>query len=257
MRHRQKLPVVAIGSIENVADAALLGAQEDTVEIWPVTCLVSLQEAETNRAGRTSMTLSINTNSSKFLSELMNSCLKTSGNPTALSFAETLSTAQKSGADKTSAPASGETALNNAVQKSGNTARGGMPMAALDYFSFGDGEAMGLPKGVSRLEYNVYRPDGLDIDGRSYPFVVKSTGEKLSGSVADKYQKMLLDVTRQRIEIYKEGKANGLSDDQLLSSLQAFDISLPDSYRTLVGKSDMVAPSTRYNMPTHDEVMQA
>lgn len=203
------------------------------------------------------MTLSINTNSSKFTSELMNSRMKTSGNPTALSFAETLSSAQKSGADKTSPPASGETALNNAVQKSNNTSNAGMPMAALDYFSFGDGEAMGLPEGVSRLEYNVYRPDGLDIDGRSYPFVVKSTGEKLSGSVAEKYQKMLLEVTRQRVEIYKEGKATGLSDEQILSNLQAFDKSLPDSYRTLVGKSDMVAPSTRYNMPTHDEVMQA
>ncbi|MBS1161753.1 MAG: hypothetical protein H6R15_4172 [Proteobacteria bacterium] len=203
------------------------------------------------------MTLSINTNSSKFLSQLMNSRMNTSGNPTALSFAEKLSIAQKSGAEKTSASASNETALNNSVQKSGDAASGGMPMAALDYFSFGEGEAMGLPKGVSRLEYNVYRPDGLDIDGRSYPFVVKSTGEKLSGSVADKYQKMLLEITRQRIDIYNEGKAKGLSDDQLLSSLQAFDNSLPDSYRTLVGKSDMVAPSTRYNMPTYDEVMQA
>lgn len=203
------------------------------------------------------MTLSINSNSSKFLSELTNSRMKTSGNPTALSFAETLSTAQKSSADKTSAPASGETTLNNAVKNSNNSSNAGMPMATLDYFSFGDGEAMGLPKGASRLEYNVYRPDGLDIDGRSYPFVVKSTGEKLSGSVADKYQKMLLEVTRQRVEIYKEGKATGLSDEQILSNLQAFDKSLPDSYRTLVGKSDMVAPSTRYNMPTHDEVIQA
>lgn len=203
------------------------------------------------------MTLSINTNSSKFLNELMNSRMKTSGNPTAVSFAEILSTAQKSGADKTSAPTSGETTLNNAVKNSNNTSNAAMSMASLDYFSFGDGEAMGLPKGVSRLEYNVYRPDGLDIDGRSYPFVVKSTGEKLSGSVADKYQKMLLEVTRQRIDIYNEGKAKGLSDNQLLSNLQAFDNSLPDSYRNLVGKSDMVAPSTRYNMPTHDEVMQA
>lgn len=203
------------------------------------------------------MTLSINTNSSKFLSELTNSRMKTSGNPTALSFAETLSSAQKSSADKTSPPASGETALNNAEQNSNSTSNARMPMAALDYFSFGDGEALGLPAGVSRLEYNVYRPDGLDIDGRSYPFVVKSTGEKLSGSVAEKYQKMLLEVTRQRVEIYKEGKATGLSDEQILSNLQAFDKSLPDSYRTLVGKSDMVAPSTRYNMPTHDEVMQA
>lgn len=203
------------------------------------------------------MTLSININSSKFLSELTNSRMKTSGNPTALSFAETLSTAQKSSADKTSAPAPGETSLNNAVKNNNNTSNAGMPMATLDYFSFGDGEAMGLPKGASRLEYNVYRPDGLDIDGRSYPFVVKSTGEKLSGSVADKYQKMLLEVTRQRVEIYKEGKATGLSDEQILSNLQAFDKSLPDSYRTLVGKSDMVAPSTRYDMPTHYEVMQA
>lgn len=203
------------------------------------------------------MTLSINSNGSKFFSELMNSRIKTSANPAASSFAEKLSHAQKTGEEKTSAPASGTTVLNNPVQKNNGAMNGCMPMAALDYFSFGDGAAMGLPKDVSRLEYNVYRPDGLDIDGRSYPFVVKSTGEKLSGSVADKYQKMLMDVTRQRIEIFQEGKAKGLSDEQLLSSLQAFDNSLPDSYRTLVGKSDMVAPSTRYNMPTYHEVMQA
>lgn len=197
------------------------------------------------------MALSINTNDLKFFSESVNSRMKTAGNPTALSFAEKLSSAQKKDAEKTSAPASGEIAPNSSVKKSG-----GMPMVALDYFSFGDAAAMGLPKGASRLEYNVYRPDGLAIDGRSYPFVVKSTGEKLSGAVADKYQKMLLDITRQRIDIYKEGKAKGLSDEHLLSSLQAFDNSLPDSYRAVVGESDMVAPATRYNMPTYEEVMR-
>lgn len=202
------------------------------------------------------MALSITTNDSKFFGESMNSRMNTAKKPTSLSFAEKLSSAQKRDAGNTSAPASGEIAPDSSVKKSSNVAGGGMPMVGLDYFSFGDAAAMGLPKGASRLEYNVYRPDGLAIDGRSYPFVVKSTGEKLSGAVAEKYQKMLLDITRQRIDIYKEGKAKGLSDDQLLSSLQAFDNSLPESYRTLVGTSDMVAPATRYNMPTHEEVMQ-
>lgn len=202
------------------------------------------------------MALSINSNDSKFFGESMTSRLKTAGNLTALSFAEKLNSAQKNDAGKTPAPASGEIAPDSSLKKSSNVASGGMPMVALDYFSFGDAAAMGLPKGASRLEYNVYRPDGLAIDGRSYPFVVKSTGEKLSGAVADKYQKMLQDITRQRIDIYKDGKAKGLSDDQLLSSLQAFDNSLPDSYRALVGTSDMVAPATRYNMPTYEEVMR-
>lgn len=202
------------------------------------------------------MTLSINTGGSTVMSGSMRSRMKTSADLPALSFAEKLGMVQKNGAEKTSDPAPYEPTLNPSAQKSSDAVNGGMPMAALDYFSFGDGEAMGLPKGVSRLEYNVYRPDGLAIDGRSYPFVVKSTGEKLSGAVAEKYQKMLLEVTRQRVEIYKEGKTKGLSDDQLLSTLQAFDNSLPDSYRTLVGASDMVAPATRYNMPTYEEVMQ-
>lgn len=134
---------------------------------------------------------------------------------------------------------------------------GSMPMMSLNYFSFGDETSLGSPSGDTRLEYNAYRPDGMEIDGSGVPFIIKSTGEKLTGATQEKYRTLLLNATKDRIGIYKDGKSRNLSDDQILENLQTYDRNLPDSYRALVGNSDMVDPLTRYNMPTHDEVMQA
>lgn len=130
-----------------------------------------------------------------------------------------------------------------------------MPTATLDYFAFGDENALGSPSGPTRLEYNVYRPDGLAIDGLTRPYTVAATGEPLTGATADKYRSLLLDVAQGRIDLYRRGRQDGLSNGEILERLQAYDRALPASYRALVGHSSFSDPDTRYRQATHDEVM--
>lgn len=125
----------------------------------------------------------------------------------------------------------------------------------INYYSFGDQTSLGSPSGPTRLEYNVYRPDGVAIDSGTQPFTVKSTGEKLTDAVAQKIQAMLLDVTKHRIAIYEAGEKDGLSSSEIIARLQAYDRSLPASYHALVGDSTMTNPITRYGEATHDEAM--
>lgn len=126
------------------------------------------------------------------------------------------------------------------------------PMVKPDFFSFGDTSSLGSPSGPTRLEYNVYRPDGLAV-AWTEPLTITATGEKMTEDVAKKYQDMLLDVTKDRIKIYQEGKSQGLSNTQIREKLQAFDEGLPDSYKALVGRSGMSDPATRYMLATRDE----
>ena len=130
-----------------------------------------------------------------------------------------------------------------------------MPRVMVDYFSFGDKSSLGSAQGPTRLEYNVYRPDGFEIDATHDPFLVQATGEAMTPEVAEKYRDILLDVTSGRIEIYKSGKAEGLSSEAIRAKLQDYDRNLPASYKTLVGTSDMVDPATRYMNATWDETM--
>jgi hypothetical protein len=127
--------------------------------------------------------------------------------------------------------------------------------ATLDFFSFGDQGPHGHPVGPTRLEYNAYRPDGLAIDATTTPYTVKSTGERLTPDVARKYEALLNDTSRGRIEIFRQGQAQGLSNGEILAQLQAYDRSQPASYRALIGNSAFSDPAQRYTMPTHDEVM--
>ena len=73
--------------------------------------------------------------------------------------------------------------------------------------------------------------------------------------MAKKYQTILLEVTKDRIDIFQDGKSQGLSSNEILKKLEAFDRNLPDSYRALVGSSSFSDPASRYTVPTHDEVM--
>lgn len=124
-----------------------------------------------------------------------------------------------------------------------------------NFFSFGDTSPNGSASGPTRLEYNVYRPDGIDVEGSEFPYTVKSTGEKLDGDVAAKYRKMLWDVTSQRIQLYKTGIAANFTLEAIRKSLQNFDKMLPDAYKALVGSSDMSDPATRYMMATNAEAL--
>jgi hypothetical protein len=128
-------------------------------------------------------------------------------------------------------------------------------MMTLNYFSLGDEGPLGGPAGLTRLEYNVYRPDGIAIDGRTSPYTITSTGEPLTDAVGKKYQVMLHEVTKHRIDIYLAGKSDGLSNKQIIAQLQAYDRSLPDSYHALVGSSDWTDPSKRYAQATRDEAL--
>lgn len=130
-----------------------------------------------------------------------------------------------------------------------------MPVVGIDYFSFGDQTALGSASGPTRLEYNVYRPDGIAIDSSTRPFTITATGEKLDDATARKYQALLEDVTKQRIAIYQSGQEKGMSNAQILAELQSFDNNLPASYQALVGHSSMSDPRTRYNQVTHGELM--
>lgn len=100
----------------------------------------------------------------------------------------------------------------------------------------------------------MYRPVGLVVDSTTNPYTVKATGEKLTPDAAQKYESILLDVTRQRIAIYQNARSQGLGDTEILAALQAFDETLPASYRALVGPCDMTDPSTRYSLATPDEL---
>lgn len=127
--------------------------------------------------------------------------------------------------------------------------------ATFDYFSFGEQGPFGSAVGPTRLEYNAYRPDGLAIDATTMPYTVKATGERLTPDVARKYETLLNDTSRGRIDVFRQGQADGLSNGEILARLQAYDRSLPDSYRALIGHSSFSDPAQRYKLPTHDEVM--
>jgi hypothetical protein len=124
-----------------------------------------------------------------------------------------------------------------------------------DYFSFGEQGPHGSPAGSTRLEYNAYRPDGLAIDAGTTPYTVKATGERLTAEVARKYEALLHEVSRGRIDIFNQGKAEGLPSSEILARLQAYDRGQPESYRALVGHSSFSDPAQRYTLPTHAEVM--
>ncbi|MCX2863558.1 hypothetical protein OOZ63_17135 [Paucibacter sp. PLA-PC-4] len=126
---------------------------------------------------------------------------------------------------------------------------------AFNYWSSGETTSVGIASGPTRLEYNVYRPDGIAIDGATHPYTVSSTGEPLTDDLKRKLDAIVQGVTRQRIEIYKAGKDAGLSVSEIRESLISFDKSLSQSYRALVGTSYMTDPSTRYVNPTHTELM--
>ena len=126
---------------------------------------------------------------------------------------------------------------------------------SFNYWSSGETTSLGTASGPTRLEYNVYRPDGIAIDGSTIPYKVSSTGEPLTPEVKSKLDAILLDVTKQRIAIYRAGKDAGLSVSDIRDKLIAFDKALPQPYKALVGTSYMTDPATRYVNPTHDEVM--
>ncbi len=149
---------------------------------------------------------------------------------------------------------SGSTGSNTSATYGAPSSQGG-GRVTFDNMGFGDTPSFGSASGPSRLEYNAYRPDGLNIDGTQTPPVIRSTGESLTASVAAKYDAMLEDVAKQRVSLYKSGLAAGQSMEDIRASLQAFDAGLPDSYKALVGSSSLVDPSQRYMQPTHDEVM--
>lgn len=150
---------------------------------------------------------------------------------------------------------SGRDGLPPSPTYSNPTSRPAQKYVTFDFYSFGDVSPHGQAAGPTRLEYNVYRPDGINIDGTTTPYTVIATGESLDGAVADKYKNMLWDVTAQRIKMYKSELKAGIPLEQIRSHLQAFDRNLPDDYKALIGVSDMSLPEKRYMMPTHDETL--
>lgn len=119
----------------------------------------------------------------------------------------------------------------------------------------GDVTSLGSASGPTRLEYNVYRPDSIVIDGSTNPYTVVATGEPLTEDVKRKLDEIVHAVTKQRIEIYKSGKEAGLSVSDIRDRLIAFDHAQPASYRNLVGNFYSTDPATRYMNWTHDELM--
>lgn len=133
--------------------------------------------------------------------------------------------------------------------------KAGPARMTFNYWSSGDTTPYGSASGPSRLEYNVYRPDGFVIDGSTSPYTVTATGEPLTEEVIRRLDALVHGVTKQRIDIYKAGKDAGLSIPEIREKLMAFDRALPESYRQLVGTSFMTDPASRYLNPTYDEVM--
>lgn len=138
------------------------------------------------------------------------------------------------------------------VYKPPKASPGGM---TFNYWSSGETTRFGSATGPTRLEYNVYRPDGFSIDGSTSPYTVTATGEPLTDDVIRRLDALVHGVTKQRIEIYRAGKDAGLSVPEIRERLVAFDCTLPDSYRNMVGSWYATDPQSRYLNPTHDEVM--
>lgn len=152
-----------------------------------------------------------------------------------------------------------EVTLSNAVAPSTSDVykppKAGPASMTFNYWSSGDTTPFGSATGPTRLEYNVYRPDGFVIDGSTSPYTVTATGEPLTEDVIRRLDALVHGVTQQRIDIYRAGKDAGLSVPEIREKLMAFDRALPDSYRRLVGTNYMTDPASRYLNPTYDEVM--
>ena len=119
----------------------------------------------------------------------------------------------------------------------------GTKVRMVDYFV--GPSAKQPPAGAGPVEQMAYRRDGISIDITSKPAHYKDNGEEVTWENWLAREQEIDKRVDGRIEVYNQAKADGLSDDEIVKRIKAYDQSLPAgaSHQDFVDKNPLPLPS--------------
>lgn len=124
--------------------------------------------------------------------------------------------------------------LSNEAKSLTNTTPDGMP--AMQFNTFGGPPHMLPPQGAGAVEEFAYRRSGIGVDTSVFPHEFIATGKALNYADWLTQEKEIDKIVEGRVDLYKQSRAEGLTDEQILQRLNQYNDKLPEKYQLAIGE---------------------